>query len=51
VEIATDKNIIQINKMTNDIKKIKTVTDFINNNFKEVVNYGNIRTIDIVDKK
>lgn len=34
VEIATDKNIIQINKMINDIKKIKTVTDFINNNFK-----------------
>ena len=34
VEIETDKNIIQINKMTNDIKKIKTVTDFVNNNFK-----------------
>lgn len=51
MEIATDRNIIQINKMTNDIEKIKTVTDFINNNFKEVVTYGNIRTVDIVDKK
>lgn len=37
--------------MTNDIEKIKTVMDFINNNFKEVVTYGNIRTVDIVDKK
>ncbi|WP_288300498.1 hypothetical protein [uncultured Brachyspira sp.] len=38
-------------KMINDIEKIKTVTDFINNNFKEVVTYENIRTVDIVDKK
>lgn len=38
-------------KMINDIEKIKMVTDFINNNFKEVVTYGNIRTVDIVDKK
>ena len=38
-------------KMINDIEKIKTDTDFINNNFKEVVTYENIRTVDIVDKK
>ena len=49
MEIATDKNIISIQvrakektifyimtllKMIDDIEKIKTVTDFINNNFK-----------------
>ena len=50
-EIDSIKNIIQINKMTNDIEKTKTVADFINDNFKEVVAYGNIRTVDIVDKK
>ena len=50
-EIDSIKNIIQINKMTNDIEKTKIVADFINNNFKEIVAYGNIRTVDIVSKK
>lgn len=50
-EIDSIKNIIQINKMTNDIEKTKTVADFINDNFEEVIAYGNIRTVDIVDKK
>lgn len=50
-EIHSVKNIIQINKTTNDIEKTKTVAEFINDNFKEVVAYGNIRTVDIVGKK
>lgn len=50
-EIDSIKNIIQINKMTNNIDKTKKVADFINDNFKEVVAYGNIRTVDIVGKK
>lgn len=50
-EIHSVKNIVQINKTTNDIEKTKTVAEFINDNFKEVVAYGNIRTVDIVGKK
>lgn len=50
-EIHSIKNIVQINKMTNDIEKTKKVAKFVNDNFKEVVAYGNIRTVDIVGKK
>ncbi len=50
-EINLVKNIIQINKTSNDIEKIKTIAKSINDNFKEVVAYGNIRTVDIVGKK
>lgn len=50
-EIHSIKNIVQINKMTNDIEKTKKVAKFVSDNFKEVVAYGNIRTVDIVGKK
>lgn len=50
-EIYSIKNIIQINKWTDNVENSKIVSDFVNNNFKEVAAYGNIRTVDIVGKK
>lgn len=50
-EIYSIKNIMQINKWTDNDENSKIVSDFVNNNFKEVKAYGNIRTVDIVSKK
>lgn len=50
-EIYSIKNIMQINKWTDNAENSKIVSDFVNNNFKEVKAYGNIRTVDIVSKK
>ena len=47
-EIHNIKNIIQINKMTGDSKSTEKVADAVNNNFKSVIAYPNIRTVDIV---
>ena len=48
-EIDTVKNIIQINKMTSDIKATENVANTINKEFSSsLIAYGNIRTVDIV---
>lgn len=49
-EIENIKDIIQINKMTPDIKYTEEVSDIINGKFQEVIAYGNIKTVDIVKK-
>lgn len=47
-EIHKIKNIIQINKIGKDSENTEFIADTINNKFKEVIAYANIRTIDIV---
>ncbi|ADG71747.1 HAD-IIB family hydrolase [Brachyspira murdochii] len=48
-ELYTIKNIIQINKMTSDIKATENVANTVNKEFSSsLIAYGNIRTVDIV---
>ena len=47
-DIKTINHIIQINKMTPDVKATEEVANIINEKFDDVIAYGNIRTVDIV---
>ena len=47
-EIETISNIIQINKMTPNAEQTEKAANIINERFKDVIAYPNIRTVDIV---